>query len=49
MNTTKKLSKFIANKISNVSTKVAHTSTRACACLILEEPKIPKSLLKKAK
>ncbi len=49
MNTTKKVSKFIANSISTVSTKVAYTSTTKCAFLILEEPKMPKSLLKKAK
>ncbi|MCY6355339.1 cyclic lactone autoinducer peptide [Clostridium sp. ZS2-4] len=49
MNTTKKLSKFIANSISNISTKVAYTSTKKCAFLVLEEPKMPKSLLKKAK
>ncbi|MEL7597696.1 MAG: cyclic lactone autoinducer peptide [Clostridiaceae bacterium] len=49
MNTTKKVSKFIANKISNVSTKIAHTSTKKCLAFFLEEPKMPKSLLKKAK
>lgn len=49
MNTSKKLSNLIATKVSNISTKVAHTSTKACAILTLEEPKMPKSLLKKAK
>ncbi|MBU3092385.1 cyclic lactone autoinducer peptide [Clostridium sp. CF011] len=49
MNTTAKLSRIIATKISDLSTKIAHTSTQACLCITLEEPKMPKALLNKTK
>lgn len=49
MNIAAKLSRIIANKISDISTKIAHTSTQACLCITLEEPKIPKVLLNKTK
>ncbi len=49
MNITEKISKILAIKISNIATNIAHTSTKACVGYGLEEPKMPKSLLKKAK
>ncbi|MCD3204377.1 AgrD family cyclic lactone autoinducer peptide [Clostridium botulinum] len=51
MNTMKKkISKMIANMISGVSTNIAYTSTKKCVSLNgLEEPKMPKVLLKRAK
>ena len=49
MNITEKISKILAIKISDITTNIAHTSTQACIGYALEEPKIPKSLLKKAK
>jgi hypothetical protein len=49
MNTTKKLSKFLTIKICEVATHIAYTSTEACTALNFQEPKMPKSLLKKAK
>lgn len=42
--------KLLANTISNVSTNVAYTSTKECVTLeLLEQPKMPKQLLNKAK
>lgn len=49
MNATMKVSRFIAKKISDISTKVAYSSTKASIAMFFEEPKMPKSLLKKAK
>jgi cyclic lactone autoinducer peptide len=49
MNITEKASKLLAIKISNIATNIAHTSTQACMAYAFEEPKMPKSLLKKAK
>jgi cyclic lactone autoinducer peptide len=49
MNTTVKISRFIAKAISDISTNVADSSTKACVAMLFEEPKMPKSLLKKAK
>jgi cyclic lactone autoinducer peptide len=49
MNTTVKISRFIATTISYISTQVAETSTKASVGAIFEEPKMPKILLKKAK
>ncbi|EES91013.1 cyclic lactone autoinducer peptide [Clostridium botulinum] len=51
MNTMKKkVSRMIANIISGVSTNIAYTSTKKCVALNgLEEPKMPKILLKRAK
>ena len=49
MNITEKVSKILAIKISNIATNIAYTSTKACVGYALEEPKMPKSLLKKAK
>ncbi|WP_231169081.1 cyclic lactone autoinducer peptide [Clostridium botulinum] len=46
----KKVSRMIANIISGVSTNIAYTSTKKCVALNgLEEPKMPKILLKRAK
>ncbi|WP_231147821.1 MULTISPECIES: AgrD family cyclic lactone autoinducer peptide [Clostridium] len=46
----KKVSRMIANIISGVSTNIAYTSTKKCVSLNgLEEPKMPKVLLKRAK
>lgn len=46
----KKLSKGVASVVSKVATNVAYTSTEACISLDgLEEPKMPKALLKKTK
>jgi len=44
-----KISRFIAKTISNISTNIADTSTKKCIAMAFEEPKMPKSLLKKAK
>ncbi len=49
MNITEKASKILAMKISDIATNIGHTSTQACMAYALEEPKMPKSLLKKAK
>ena len=49
MNATVKISSFIAKIISDISTNVADTSTKKCIAMFFEEPKMPKSLLKKAK
>lgn len=49
MNITEKVSKILAIKISSIATNIAHTSTQACMAYALEEPKMPKSLLKEAK
>ncbi|MFT5875640.1 MAG: cyclic lactone autoinducer peptide [Clostridium sp.] len=49
MNTTVKISRFVATTISYISTKVAETSTKASVGGGFEEPKMPKVLLKKAK
>lgn len=46
MNITKKVSKLMAERISSVTTNIAKTSTKECINMTLEEPKIPKSLLK---
>lgn len=48
MSTTMNLYRALAEKISDISTKVAKTSTKACVTMLIEEPKMPKSLLKKA-
>ncbi|EDS77872.1 hypothetical protein [Clostridium massiliodielmoense] len=46
----KKLSKGFASTISKMATNIAYTSTEACVSLDgLEEPKMPKCLLKKTK
>lgn len=49
MNTSSKFSKLLATKLSNLSTNIAKTSTKSCVGIFLEEPKMPKSLLRKAK
>lgn len=47
MNTTNKISKFLANRLSNVATHVAYKSTKSCGIFSAQEPKIPQCLLKK--
>lgn len=49
MNTSSKFSNFFATKLSNLSTNIAKTSTKSCLPLFVEEPKMPKALLKKDK
>ncbi|WP_084284474.1 cyclic lactone autoinducer peptide [Clostridium lundense] len=49
MNTSSKFSKFLATKLSNLSTDVAKTSTKSCVPLFIGQPKMPESLLKKDK
>ncbi|WP_141640228.1 cyclic lactone autoinducer peptide [Clostridium sp. K25] len=51
MNTMKKVcNKVLAKTISRISTNLAYTSTRKCVTLsLIEEPKMPNVLLKKAK
>lgn len=48
MSITKNMSKVLANTISVVATHVSDTSTKACPLTILQEPKMPKALLKKS-
>ncbi|WP_246579006.1 accessory gene regulator B family protein [Clostridium algidicarnis] len=49
MNITHKSAKVLAIKISDIAINIAYTSTQASIAYALEEPKLPKSLLKKAK
>lgn len=48
MNTTKNISEILSTKISEVSTKVANTSTKQTLIWMWQEPKMPKALLKKS-
>ncbi|SUY48075.1 Uncharacterised protein [Clostridium putrefaciens] len=47
MNITQKLSKILAIKISDIAINIAYTSIQASIAYALEEPKMPKLLLKK--
>ncbi|MGB3368208.1 MAG: cyclic lactone autoinducer peptide [Acidaminobacteraceae bacterium] len=40
---------FLANKIEKIATYSAEKSVNKCLIVILEEPKMPKALLKKNK